>query len=1129
MIRSTQFELGRDKTRMKNPKDAERQHATVDALLDRLFTEDPLRRKEIQIVADEVGMGKTFVALGAAYSLLASMKDKEQSHPDLVDCYTKVLIITPANGGLFSKWMREVGEFVKRCVKPEHAPAAQTWFAADPIKNWDELPAKLRRPGAGRAILVGQMSLFSGGKLRNYDLKCRYMLGLVFTHWGTRFKNDERERLLKGAPGWPQSSGDLTNLTDEDRTLIPLGDVELNAGIDDYDLRGDLEDLLQACRDIAQPYTRDRNELFEKVRKGVMEVYAHATWYAIRRAIPLVIIDEAHHWKNGPSTGSFGFERFADNIASKTRRAVLLTATPFQLRPQEMLELFRIGDRLSTSPTEADASERRAALVRHRTEVLEPVLRNSKLASQEFATGWHRIPRRIASTDLGSAWSTPSIAAARALLRDHAAEPGVVNDLRVRSIIANAVMHLDPSLREAIRLALRLYVANTDLSSELATVVIRHRRHTQHRAFLVGAEYEAGIAASMGRQDRNVLHGAPGMDVQGPGELPHYLLMRAVSEMKQGKGRSSLGTALTGCYSTLLHSSEGKKVTTALTAESLGGVYLNALRAAVGPENDPDHPKVRRVVDAVLAAWARGEKTLVFCFRVNTAKRLQEIIDKRMRADLDARQEKCLGGPAALKALKGRITRRDGDLVGLALDRVLWSFYWARDRLSEDLIDDELALTDADLAVVAEVALRHEIDILAERPDRVFIHRAVEHALAVRLQHNPEVARLLEDVLPDIANRSWVSHPYGLIPNDEPDDGEDEADPSIDERGVHAIYPEVVKRPTPQDIQALTKKLLERRARLESQDRTAIFDGYERAPSLWFGQDPTQLDGHAHQFVVRPLHQHLRTLTIGDELDWNSRRLAFQALRRIVLRDSVLLRLLPDRGDRVEGGWGTMLAEQFYEPLPGQSESLAARAAVFVEDLASASGRIGDENDARNDLFEATKLRDDSFVALASGDTEPTRRNRVFAGFNTPLLPEVLICTSVGQEGIDLHRHCRHVVHYDLAWNPAVLEQRTGRTYRIGSMTFRERKEVSSGGPYLEVGVPFLAGTYDERMYEELRLRAQTFEVLTGGDLSTDSNPDGHDDVDDAEGASADTPMVALPEAMLAELRVRLHVWEAAT
>jgi hypothetical protein len=48
------------------------------------------------------------------------------------------------------------------------------------------------------------------------------------------------------------------------------------------------------------------------------------------------------------------------------------------------------------------------------------------------------------------------------------------------------------------------------------------------------------------------------------------------------------------------------------------------------------------------------------------------------------------------------------------------------------------------------------------------------------------------------------------------------------------------------------------------------------------------------------------------------------------------------------------------------------------------------------------------------------------------------------------------------------------------------------------VGVPFLAGTYDERMFEELRMRAQTFEVLTGGDHT---NGGGKSKVDDASGA----------------------------
>ena len=152
-------------------------------------------------------------------------------------------------------------------------------------------------------------------------------------------------------------------------------------------------------------------------------------------------------------------------------------------------------------------------------------------------------------------------------------------------------------------------------------------------------------------------------------------------------------------------------------------------------------------------------------------------------------------------------------------------------------------------------------------------------------------------------------------------------------------------------------------------------------------------------------------------------------------------------------------------------------------------------------------------------------RDRVFSGFNTPLLPEVLVCTSVGREGIDLHRHCRHVVHYDLAWNPAVLEQRTGRADRIGSKTFRERAAATSK-VFLEIGVPFLAGTYDERMYEELRLRAQTFEVLTGGEFAAD-HAEENDDNAKPQGEELGTAALPLPPLMIDHLRVKLQVWAA--
>lgn len=316
-----------------------------------------------------------------------------------------------------------------------------------------------------------------------------------------------------------------------------------------------------------------------------------------------------------------------------------------------------------------------------------------------------------------------------------------------------------------------------------------------------------------------------------------------------------------------------------------------------------------------------------------------------------------------------------------------------------------------------------------------------------------------------------------------------------------------------------------RRARAASQGQVSIFDAYFDGPSLWLGVRPSRLsDEPRHLITVRALHKHLRLLTLKDpDVDGATRRVVFQALRRALLRESVLLRILPDRSELAEAQWGELLFQQFFAALPGQTEGMADRIAVFVEDMLAAAGSFFEPNSPRHTMFEATKLKDQQFVALVTGSKDTVTRERVFAGFNSPLLPEVLVCTSVGQEGIDLRRHCRHVVHYDLAWNPAVLEQRTGRTDRIGSKTFRERKHMSAvDGPFLEVGVPFLAGTYDERMYEELRLRAQTFEVLTGGDLAPE-NAEG----EEHEGALAGraSKLVPLPDQMLTQMRVNLHVW----
>src|SRR3546814_3606209 len=45
---------------------------------------------------------------------------------------------------------------------------------------------------------------------------------------------------------------------------------------------------------------------------------------------------------------------------------------------------------------------------------------------------------------------------------------------------------------------------------------------------------------------------------------------------------------------------------------------------------------------------------------------------------------------------------------------------------------------------------------------------------------------------------------------------------------------------------------------------------------------------------------------------------------------------------------------------------------------------------------------------------------------------QFLVSTEAGGEGINLHRRCHILVHYDLPWNPMRLAQRIGRLYRYG-------------------------------------------------------------------------------------------------
>ena len=87
-----------------------------------------------------------------------------------------------------------------------------------------------------------------------------------------------------------------------------------------------------------------------------------------------------------------------------------------------------------------------------------------------------------------------------------------------------------------------------------------------------------------------------------------------------------------------------------------------------------------------------------------------------------------------------------------------------------------------------------------------------------------------------------------------------------------------------------------------------------------------------------------------------------------------------------------------------------------------------------NGTVTSRRLTSRFAVAFGSARTEEdagVHPEIVRQAFNSPFWPWVLITTSVGQEGLDFHRYCHQLVHWNVPVGPVELEQREGRIIRF--------------------------------------------------------------------------------------------------
>ncbi len=277
--------------------DAKRQKRTAGVILQRLEERPGI------ILADEVGMGKTFVALAVAASV--ALRDRR---------HLPVVVMVPPS--LKEKWPKDFQLFRERCITSESAKQYLRYATAD---NAIEFLKKLDDAAYDRASIIflthGAMNPYR--KLQDKYVKlailqraiyrrkgaqhlrqhlCRYLGDLLRMKNLTQKNGVVWEFLLESPPErWLDilRAHNMTPKDDDDP--VPDSVIKAMDGMDFGNLYQILNDQLprRHSATIEQRLIDARRAINEKI----VELWDHCL-RSLDIRLPLLILDEAHHLKN---------------------------------------------------------------------------------------------------------------------------------------------------------------------------------------------------------------------------------------------------------------------------------------------------------------------------------------------------------------------------------------------------------------------------------------------------------------------------------------------------------------------------------------------------------------------------------------------------------------------------------------------------------------------------------------------------------------------------------------------------------------------------------------------------------------------------------------------------------------
>lgn len=876
------------------------------------------------LLADEVGMGKTYEALGIA---AATQYQNRRS---------RIVVVTPGPD-LNTKWFSEFSRFREMYDFGENVVA---------VRSLAEFIQKARK----HAVVVAPVTIFQSGRGAGAQT---YLLSLYF-YWKAlhghtanaimaRFRDGRHDRVDVAAERFL----DVFGLSQVESHLVKAfrrGRSGGAAGLDDLYERGGL-DAFENAAAVRNALYRARFVLTGKLMP----------------MLDLLIVDEAHKLKNPGSLRTQAMRRVFDG---RFRKALFLTATPFQLDVAELREVFSLFTGAKDAPAKLDRS----------IEALLASVADYQCQYEAFQQTWSSLD--------------PLVAAQFCALYD--GDPEALKNIEdpTLKVVAQQVEGLKTLKAESIEPGFRHWM-------------IRSLREDK-------------------RTYRNPLKKP--IPNSGAGALPFLIYERFIAELFRRHRPTHKAAVEINMVSSYAAAQQGAIISSADSIPPEAESYRDLLRAILGGIEScaHDHPKIADTVTDALEAADRGEKTLIFCSRIATLEQLRRELDAKWESHILERW-RCVYPEAGAGDIFD--TREDDEKRQRGRHSQLQSrFHRSQDGLYLALREPYLR-TRAPIAewtlnnlssVVAE-ANRILLDVrvgktAAERFDYQVAKRCVEQA-AVRLCP----VGLRHDGVESLLSADYVRLGLALAEVDYENDSVGDKQPrwQISERVAQVVIGS--RGSLWEGLAALLDKLSSD-LRVRVVERLARYLTYKQVLFL------ADLLGEAHKagLVIDPV-------------------------------ESVsLLEYMPSF-------WRTEVGDHWR----GKLQSFLS---YFIQ------------RDSRQQLEILDGPIKTGDFARHTRDGES--RERLREAFNTPLYPMVLVANEVMQEGLDLHKHCRRIVHHDLVWNPAQVEQRIGRIDRLGSLINRLRKNDSD--VTLDILYPVIRGSIDERLYRTVKRREKWLEFLLG-------------------------------------------------